>query len=178
MSVSEPFTMHEKMKQKQQEANKTGPMRNLPPIPKRMTSAEASAKRLDWKGPKVIPGEFVFYRPHGANEEFPAFTTKMSNQTYTVYYFRPMHGVKEASSVAYHDHTGKPEGNDPMACFCQNGTIRKTIFGAAVEYLMGTVDSAMPDGVSDIEKIKAEVDALRGEVGKLLATKAGNKKGD
>ena len=174
--MSQPVMEHEEKTQfeMQQDARKVAPMRGLPLLIKKLSINEAQVKKRDWVPPNVIAGEVVFYRKHGTPEEFFGIVSGAINKTWTVWVFRPGQGIEERKNVSYYDHTGPEEKNDPYGAHNSNGTFRRTIFGQTVERVLnltiGKVDSS-----GEIEAIRAQLEALRGEVGKLIAANAAAK---
>ncbi len=157
--------------QMQQDIRKVAPMRGLPVLIKKLSINEAQVKKRDWIPPNVIAGEVVFYRKHGTPEEFFGIVSGAINKTWTVWYFRPGQGIEERKNVSYYDHTGSEDKNDPYGPHNSNGTFRRTIFGQTVERVLNMTISKV-DSTSEIEAIKSQLEALRGEIGKLIAANA------
>ncbi len=147
------------------------PMKGIPPIPRNMTPTESNAKRLDWQPPKILPGEIVFWRRFGSGEEVVAIAHGTKNKTWTLTVMNV--GIKEG--VCYYDHMGDPAKNDPKACHSAPGTFRRTVFGQVVEKLLAG-QGTVPDNVSMIEGLKAQVEALRAEVGRMISKATGKGK--
>lgn len=148
------------------------PMKGMSPIPRNITPAEANARRLNWQPPKVLPGEIVFWRRFGSNEEVAAIIHGSKNMTWSM---TVMNGIGVKDGVSYYDHTGDPAKNDPRACHSAPGTFRRTVFGHVVEKLL-IAQGDQPDNVNAIEALKAQVEALRAEVGRMISKASGKAK--
>lgn len=120
--------------------NKSAPMRNLPPIPRATSVAEAQSIRNEhYVPPEMMPGEVVFYRRKSVNDETLAMIVNQQNKSFSMYVFGTNNIMTLVNSVDYWDHTeaDPQQTGDPMAGHHSNGTFRRSPFGKVVLELFG-----------------------------------------